>query len=110
MPEWVETQIRADLNRTVIGNTEFMLDPTSGKNRLYNILKAYAHLDPEVGYMQGMSFIAAMILLNVRYEEDAFWCLVYILLPKKGLKTCLSLIKGKHNWRKMFIDGMPKVF
>jgi hypothetical protein len=57
-----------------------------------------------------MSFIAAMILLNVQYEENAFWCFVYIMLPKKGLKTCLNVIKGKHNWRKMFIDGMPKVF
>ena len=56
-----------------------------------------------------MNYIAGMILLNVQNEEDAFWCLVYILLPKKGFKSAISSnINGKHNWRLVFKAGMPK--
>ncbi len=55
-----------------------------------------------------MNFIAAIILLNVPDEEDSFWCFVYVMLSKNGLKTPLGTINGKHNWRKVFIDGMPK--
>jgi hypothetical protein len=44
-------------------------DPASGKNKLYNLLKVYALvLDPEIGYTQGMNFIAALILLHVPNE------------------------------------------
>ena len=36
-----------------------------GQLALFNILKAYSLLDPEVGYCQGLSFIAAVLLLHV---------------------------------------------
>ena len=71
--------IKIDLERTVIDCKEFQLCPTTGKNRLYNILRAYASLDPVVGYMQGMNFITAMLLMNVNEEEDAFHCLTYLM-------------------------------
>ena len=51
-----------------------------------------------------MNFIVAMLLMNLHNEEDSFWCLVYIMFPKKGVLG----IKGKHNWRQIFIDMMPK--
>ena len=66
------------------------------------MLKAYAALDPEVGYTQGMNFIVAMLLMFLHDEEDSFWCLVSIMFPKKGLKG----IEGKHNWRSIFVEGM----
>lgn len=59
------------------------------------MLRAYFALDPDLGYTQGMNFIAAMLLMNIQDEEDSFWCLVYIMFPKKGNFG----IKGKHNWR-----------
>jgi len=34
-------KIEKDLYRTMPGNQEFMLKSSSGKNRLFNILKAY---------------------------------------------------------------------
>ena len=55
-------RIGKDLSRTVPGNAEFMLSPSSGKNRLFNLLKAYTAYDPAVGYCQGMNFIASMLL------------------------------------------------
>ena len=41
-----------------------------------------------------MNFIAAMLLLNIASEEDAFWCLVYIMYP-----TNYQGVHGKHDWR-----------
>lgn len=36
-----------------------------GQLALYNLLKAYSLLDEEVGYCQGLSFIAGVLLLHV---------------------------------------------
>ena len=54
----------------------------SGENRLYNVLKAYTSYDPEIGYCQGMNFIAVMLLTYMPDEEDAFWSLVYVMFEK----------------------------
>lgn len=62
--------------------------------------------------MQGMNFIVAMLILNLHDEEDCFWALVYIMLPTKGIQIFEAghniTVKGKHNWRGMFLPGMPK--
>ena len=42
--------IGKDLPRTLTFMKEFNVDPTSGKNKLYNVLKAYSNYDLEVGY------------------------------------------------------------
>jgi len=36
-----------------------------GQLALYNMLKAYSLLDPEVGYCQGLCFVAGVLLLHV---------------------------------------------
>lgn len=97
-------QIKKDLQRTVIDFPDFQNCYKSGKNKLFNVLRAYYALDPEVGYTQGMNFIVAMLLMNLHDEEDSFWCLAYIMFPEKGILG----IKGKHNWRQIFVDMMPK--
>ena len=44
-------------------------DISKGRNKLYNLLKVYALiLDPELGYTQGMNFVAAVILMHVPNE------------------------------------------
>ena len=42
--------IGKDLSRTIKGFDGFKINPSSGKNRLYNVLKAYSNFDKEVGY------------------------------------------------------------
>jgi hypothetical protein len=32
------------------GNKEFCKKPSTGQNRLFNVLKAYQAYDPEIGY------------------------------------------------------------
>ena len=50
---------------------------------LFNVMKAYAVSDPEVGYCQGSAFIAGMLLLHMP-EEDAFSVLVKLLSKGTG--------------------------
>ena len=88
-----------------MGNPEFELCHKSGKNKLFNILKAYSVLDPELGYTQGMNFIVGMLLMNICDEESAFWCFVFIMFPSKPFKG----VSGQHNWRQIFINLMPMV-
>jgi Rab-GTPase-TBC domain len=52
-----------------------MLDGAGGQSRLRRVLNAYGTYDREIGYCQGMNFIAAMFLTLVS-EEVAFWMLV----------------------------------
>ena len=42
----------------------------SGKDALYKISKAYSVYDEEVGYCQGFSFMAAVLLIQVRGREN----------------------------------------
>ena len=56
----------------------FYEDGGAGQVSLRRVLTWYAALDPEVGYCQGMGFIAAL-LLSYMIEEDAFYCLYAVL-------------------------------
>eukprot|EP00474_Spongospora_subterranea_P005944 CRZ06402.1 hypothetical protein [Spongospora subterranea] len=49
------------------------------KTPLINILRTYVSFRPDVGYTQGMSYIAAMLLLNVDSEYHAFQALANLL-------------------------------
>jgi hypothetical protein len=63
---------------------------------LPRILNAYSILDPELGYTQGMNFLAAMLLLSLD-EEEAFWSF-YSLMNRHRLKR-----------RLIFTTGFPKL-
>ena len=52
-----------------------IFDGAGGQARLRRVLKAYSAYDREIGYCQGMNFIAAMFL-TLMSEERAFWMLV----------------------------------
>lgn len=45
---------------------------------LHDVLGAYACYRPDVGYVQGMSFLAGVLLLNME-ASDAFTCLANLL-------------------------------
>ena len=49
-----------------------------GQGALRRVLRAYSAYDREVGYCQGMNFIAAMFLTFLT-EEEAFWLLVVVM-------------------------------
>ncbi|XP_034713879.1 TBC1 domain family member 1 isoform X3 [Etheostoma cragini] len=70
--------ILIDLGRTFPTHPYFQEQLGAGQLSLYNLLKAYSLLDPEVGYCQGLSFIAGVLLLHMG-EEDAFNMLKFLM-------------------------------
>ena len=61
-----------------------------GQTKLFHILAVYAgKVNPEVGYCQGMAFVAAVMLM-VMDEEDAFWALVAVMENQKYLEGYYS--------------------
>eukprot|EP00916_Digyalum_oweni_P002485 GHVL01004579.1.p1 GENE.GHVL01004579.1~~GHVL01004579.1.p1 ORF type:complete len:794 (+),score=131.14 GHVL01004579.1:101-2482(+) len=50
------------------------------QQKLFRVLIAFANYAPDVGYCQGMNFVAALLLLiSGSVEEEAFWMLVCIM-------------------------------
>ena len=93
------SQIKLDVARTFrVFNLKFLNSEVEmGENKLYNLLKVYALvIEPEIGYTQGMNFIAAIILMNC---------------PNEAL-ACFMFMKVLHKdyWIRMFISSTPKVF
>jgi len=76
-----DTQIKKDLNRTINNDKIVVLDKTFSS--LYNVLKAYANFDKDVGYCQGMNFISAFLLIISDFNEvDTFYLMTLIFTNK----------------------------
>jgi TBC1 domain family member 10 len=67
--------IKKDLHRQFPGHEIFM--KREGRQMLFNVLKAYAVHNKEVGYCQAQGPIAAVLLMHMP-EEDSFWMLIRI--------------------------------
>lgn len=71
----------------------------TGKLGLQRVLRAYAAYDPEVNYCQGMNFLAALLLIWMPTEAEAFGGLV-VLMQERGLrdlyKTDMSALQVRH--------------
>ncbi|XP_059056455.1 TBC1 domain family member 4 [Achroia grisella] len=76
--------ILIDLGRTFPKHSYFASALGPGQLALYNILKAYSLLDPEVGYCQGLSFVAGVLLLHTE-EAEAFGLLRHLMF-RRGLR------------------------
>ena len=68
-----------DLGRTFPTLKYYQAPLGPGQLALYNLLKAYSLLDSEVGYCQGLSFIAGVLLLHLD-ENEAYYILRYLML------------------------------
>ncbi|XP_034484650.1 TBC1 domain family member 4 isoform X1 [Drosophila innubila] len=70
-----------DLGRT-FPNHQFYKDPLGlGQLSLFNLLKAYSILDPELGYCQGLGFICGVLLLHCD-EASAFQLLKHLMFSR----------------------------
>ncbi|CAB1318127.1 unnamed protein product, partial [Coregonus sp. 'balchen'] len=72
-----DSAITRDINRTFPAHDYFKDTGGDGQDSLYKICKAYSVYDEEIGYCQGQSFLAAVLLLHMP-EEQAFSVLEYI--------------------------------
>ncbi|XP_062855737.1 USP6 N-terminal-like protein [Trichomycterus rosablanca] len=80
-------QIALDLQRSFPTHRSLMGDSPEaieGQAKLFRVLTAYAKYNPHIGYCQGMSYIAAVLLMLLG-EEEAFWALVVLLEKPKYL-------------------------
>jgi TBC1 domain family member 10 len=97
--QWeVEHLIIKDVPRTFSGLKLFDKNPSSGGNSLFNLLKAYSIYDPDVGYTQGMSFIAALILMLFDQDEAVAWTVF------------VKILSEKNDWRRFYGENTPKLF
>ncbi|XP_074601560.1 USP6 N-terminal-like protein isoform X2 [Brevipalpus obovatus] len=90
-------QIDLDVNRTFRNNDMFRERYNTKQKELFKILVAYSVYNTEIGYTQGMSQIAALLLMYTANEEDAFWALDRLMTGEKY---------AMHGF---FIDGFPKL-
>ena len=95
-PSPVVDAIDKDITRTFRGHELFATRYGDGQKMLCNILRAYSIYDPELGYCQGMSEIAAVLVMMMA-EEEAFWVLVQLLADPK------------YAMRELFLPGMNAI-
>ena len=89
-------QIDLDVNRTYRDHMMFRDRFSVKQQALFNILAAYSMYNTDVGYCQGMSGIAALLLMYMN-EEDAFWALSELLTDRS------------HAMHGLFIPEFPKL-
>ncbi|XP_037072482.1 TBC1 domain family member 1-like isoform X2 [Pollicipes pollicipes] len=65
-----QREILTDLGRTFPHHPYFRSPFGSGQLELFNVLKAVSLLDPELGYCQGLGFIAGILLLHMPEQES----------------------------------------
>lgn len=78
-----ETVIQRDIHRTFPAHKFFKETGGSGQDALFKVSKAYAVYDSELGYTQGLSFIAASLLLHVSawptFTSEKFLFSIFLL-------------------------------
>ncbi|KAG7468410.1 hypothetical protein MATL_G00142800, partial [Megalops atlanticus] len=89
-------QIDLDVNRTFRNHIMFMDRFGVKQQALFHVLAAYSVYNTEVSYCQGMSQMAAILLMFMN-EEDAFWALSQLLTNQR------------HAMHGFFIPGFPKL-
>uniref|UniRef100_A0A8C5I572 Rab-GAP TBC domain-containing protein n=1 Tax=Gouania willdenowi TaxID=441366 RepID=A0A8C5I572_GOUWI len=80
-----EGVITRDIHRTFPAHDYFKESDGDGQDSLYKICKAYSVYDEEIGYCQGQSFLAAVLLLHMP-EEQAF-CVLAKIMFEYGLRN-----------------------
>lgn len=86
--------IQIDLPRTFPDNIYFSSN-SNLPSQLFNILATFAHQNSEVGYCQGLNYIAGLLLLATKDEEATFWLLKVLvekILPQYYIKTMSGLL------------------
>ncbi|KAG9281153.1 TBC1 domain family member 2A [Astyanax mexicanus] len=112
-PHPASRQIQLDLHRTLTTNQHFSSPSSPALQQLHRVLLAFAWQNPEVGYCQGLNRLAALALLVLQNEEDAFWCLVTIvqsLMPQDYYtKTLLGSQADQRVFKDFMAEKLPRL-
>ena len=105
----MEAEIAKDLART------FPLQPyyrsALGRQSLANVLGAYSHHNPDIGYCQGLNYVAGMLLLLMD-EEWTFWMLAVIcedLCPRYYQQDMAGALVDQQILNDLAIRELPEV-
>ena len=90
-------QIDLDVNRTYRDHIMFRERYNTKQQELFHVLAAYSMYNSEVSYCQGMSQVAALLLMYLTSEEDAFWALHQLMTNQT------------YNMHAAFIPSFPKL-
>lgn len=98
-----DDEIRRDVGRTFPHSALFQGEYRNslGQQAMLRVLRATATKNTELGYCQGMNFLAAMLLhiqqaTSVQKEAVVFWCLD-------------SLLWGDHDMARFFLPEFPRL-
>ncbi|KAJ9109663.1 hypothetical protein QFC19_002104 [Naganishia cerealis] len=88
-----EKAIKRDLTRTSFYTA---VDAVSKGEDLYNVIKAYSLFDPDVGYTQGMIFVAVPLIMNMTDSEC--FCLLVTMMKDYRLRDLFCPdMRGLHR-------------
>ncbi|XP_022664150.1 TBC1 domain family member 1-like isoform X2 [Varroa jacobsoni] len=85
--------ILVDLARTFPTHRFYKDGFGEGQLSLFNVLKAYSIVDPEVGYCQGLAFVSGVLLLHLT-EEEAFQLLKHMMVHLGFRQLYLPSMEG----------------
>ncbi|XP_033643488.1 rab GTPase-activating protein 1-like isoform X1 [Asterias rubens] len=108
-----EQVILADITRTFTAHEKFQNESEGGQDAMYKISKAYSVYDSEVGYCQGLSFLAAVLWLHMP-EEQAFAVLTKIMydyhLRDLFMNSFIELHVKFYQLERLMEDNIPDLF
>jgi len=106
--------ILIDIGRTFPSYGFYSRPLGPGQLAMYNVLKAYSLLDPEVGYCQGLPFLVGILLLHLDCEEGVFNMLQYLMFhldlrtmftpDMLGLQICL------YQLTRLLLETEPDIY
>ncbi|XP_061895946.1 TBC1 domain family member 2A isoform X2 [Entelurus aequoreus] len=112
-PHPVSRQIQMDLHRTLTNNQNFSSPSSPTHQQLQRILLAFSWQNPSIGYCQGLNRLAAIALLVLQNEEDAFWCLVSVvdtIMPQDYYtKNLVASQADQHVFKDILLEKLPRL-
>ena len=106
------SRFHQDLLRTLPNHAAFSSASAPGIEPLRRILTAYSRRNPSVGYCQGMSMVAAGLLLHLD-EEQAYWMLCAlienILHPDYYSAGMLGMLADQQVLSTLLAERLPEL-
>ncbi|XP_061492211.1 TBC1 domain family member 2A isoform X3 [Rhineura floridana] len=106
-------QIELDLPRTLTNNRHFMSPASPLLPKLRRVLLAFSWQNPTIGYCQGLNRLAAIALLVLEEEENAFWCLVHItenlMPPDYYSNTLIGSQVDQRVFKDFLLEKLPRL-
>ena len=109
----IESTIIKDLDRT-FPNCQFFKDKYgNGQRKLLKVLSNYSKYNKEVGYIQGMSFIVALLLTYM--DEESSFFMLHVIIKKYELEGLYlpgfpDLKKKCYVFLKLQKKFIPKIY